>query len=67
MIKRIIAPVQAWVILQGKCAGCGRNLAVGKKYERSDNTQKVVCKCGRIYIFEKRTGKFRRASFAEGK
>lgn len=67
MIKRIIAPVQAWIILQGKCAGCGRSLTMGRKYERSDNTQKVLCRCGRTYIFEKRTGKYRRASFSEAK
>jgi hypothetical protein len=65
MIKKILAPVQAWILLQGKCVGCGQNLALAKKYERPDNSLKVVCKCARIYIFEKRKGKYRRANFNE--
>lgn len=65
MIKRVIAPVQAWILLQGKCVGCGRSLEVGRKFERGDNTQKVVCRCGRIFIFEKRTGRFHRATHKE--
>lgn len=67
MIKRILAPVQAWILLQGKCVGCGRDLTNAYKVERGDNTQKVICRCKRVYIFEKRTGKFRRATVAEGK
>jgi len=65
MIKRIIAPVQAWILLQGKCVGCGRALAAAAKFERPDNSQKVVCGCGRIFIFDKRKGRYRRASFTE--
>ncbi|MBI3282677.1 hypothetical protein HYZ70_01200 [Candidatus Curtissbacteria bacterium] len=65
MIKRIIAPVQAWILLQGKCVGCGRSLALGEKFERQDNTQKVVCQCGRIFVFDKRRGRYRRANFKE--
>ena len=65
MIKRIIAPVQAWVLLQGKCVGCGRNLQLGRKLEKPNNTQKVICRCGRIFIFDKRNGRFHRASLAE--
>lgn len=65
MIKRILAPVQAWILLQGKCVGCGRNLQLGQKIERGDNTQKVICRCGRIFVFDKRNGKFRRAQFTE--
>lgn len=65
MIKRILAPVQAWILLQGKCVGCGQNLSLGRKVERGDNTQKIICRCGRIFIFDKRRGRYRRANFAE--
>lgn len=65
MIKKIIAPVQAWILLQGKCVGCGRNLTLGRRLERGDNSQKVFCRCGRIFIFDKRNGRYRRATFAE--
>lgn len=65
MIKRILAPVQAWILLQGKCVGCGQNLSLGRKLERGDNTQKVICRCGRIFIFDKRRGRYHRATFTE--
>lgn len=66
MIKKIIAPVQAWILLQGKCVGCGKNLMLGRKFKRSDNKDKVICSCTRIFIFDKRTGKYKRASIEEG-
>jgi len=65
MIKKILAPVQAWILLQGKCAGCGRNLSQARKIERLGNSQKVICTCGRIYIFDKRRGRYHRATFEE--
>jgi len=65
VIRRILAPVQAWILLQGKCVGCGKNLMLGKKTERGDNSQKVTCACSRIYIFDKRKGRYRRANLGE--
>lgn len=65
MFKKIIAPVQAWLLAQGKCVGCGVPLGKGKKEAGKDETEKIICKCGRIYIFEKKTKKYRRALFEE--
>jgi len=65
MIKKIFAPVQAWILLQGKCVGCGKSLALAKKFERRDNSQQVICSCGRIFIFDKRNGRYRRALHQE--
>ncbi len=65
MIKKIIAPIQAWILLQGKCVGCGKNLTLGKKAPSKDNTDKVICSCTRIFIFDKRTGKYKRATREE--
>ncbi|OGD83153.1 hypothetical protein A2165_01260 [Candidatus Curtissbacteria bacterium RBG_13_40_7] len=65
MFKRMLAPIQAWVLLQGKCVGCGRSLSLAKKIEKPDNTQKVICACKRIYIFDKRKGRYHRAGFEE--
>ncbi len=65
MIKKIFAPVQAWILLQGKCVGCGKNLSTGKRYRKADNTDKIVCNCGRIFIFDKRNGKYKRAQQEE--
>ena len=66
MIKKLLAPIQSWILLQGKCVGCGKNLLLGRKFKRSDNKDKVICSCTRIFIFDKRTGKYKRASIEEG-
>jgi hypothetical protein len=58
MFKNLIAPVQAWLLSQGKCVGCGIPLTKAKK-----EGKKVTCKCRRVYIEE--DGKFRRARLEE--
>jgi len=65
MFKNIIAPIQAWLMVQGKCVGCGMVLAKGEKVDRKDGTEKIICKCGRIYIYDKKTKKYRRALVKE--
>ncbi len=62
MFKNIISPVQAWLISQGRCVGCGTPLKNGKKAKKKDNEFEVICnKCGRIFILDAKTGHFRRA------
>lgn len=46
MFKNMLAPVQAWLLAQGKCVGCGKVLA-GKE---AKGLVRVDCECGRIYI-----------------
>lgn len=58
MFKNLISPVQAWLLSQGKCVGCGTPLSKGKKVGN-----KIICKCKRIYIQE--DGKYRRAKLEE--
>ncbi|MGB9911432.1 MAG: hypothetical protein ACPLKP_02395 [Microgenomates group bacterium] len=65
MFKNIIAPVQAWLLSRGQCVGCGRFLAKGKREKRKDGTEKVTCQCGRIFIYDPKTKKYRRALFEE--
>jgi predicted nucleic acid-binding Zn-ribbon protein len=65
MFKNIIAPVQAWLLSRGQCVGCGMPLDKGKREKRKDGTEKVICKCGRIFIYDKKTKKYRRALFEE--
>ena len=65
MFKNIIAPVQAWLLSMGKCVGCGMPLDKGKREKRKDKTEKVTCKCGRIFIYNPKTKKYRRALFEE--
>lgn len=68
VIKQLISPVQAWLISQGRCVGCGRELASGKQEasKKVPGSLKVICSsCGRIFIRDKKTGKYRRALFEE--
>ena len=65
MFKNIIAPVQAWLLSQERCVGCGTPLEKGKRTKRKDKTEKVTCQCGRIFIYDTKTKKYRRALFKE--
>ncbi|MFH1244132.1 MAG: hypothetical protein V1487_00950 [bacterium] len=56
MLKNVIAPIQAWLLSKGQCVGCGRTL------EKAD---RVTCKCGRIFIYDKKTKIYHRALFSE--
>ena len=65
MFKNVIAPVQAWLLSRGQCVGCGMPLSKGKKTILSKNKVKISCKCGRIFVHDKKSDKYRRALFEE--
>jgi len=65
MFKNVIAPIQAWLLSQGRCVGCGRELSLGKKDSRRDGFTKITCNCGRIFIQDSKTKRFRRALLEE--
>ncbi len=64
MIKNAIAPIQAWLLSQGRCVGCSMPLTKAKKTKVKGGTQ-VTCKCGRIYMHNGKT--YRRALLTEVK
>jgi len=64
MFKNLIAPVQAYLISQGRCGSCGTPLAKGKIKEVKGKTT-VTCRCGRIFIHDSKKNSFRRALFDE--
>lgn len=57
MFKNMLAPVQAWLLAQGKCVGCGKLLPRNNEKE----LVRVDCECGRIYMYDPAAGKYRRA------
>lgn len=62
MIKNLISPIQAWLLSQGRCVGCGELLSRGKKQDV--NGKKIVtCRCGRMFV--EIDGTYRRALFNE--
>jgi predicted nucleic acid-binding Zn-ribbon protein len=65
MFKSAIAPIQAWLLSQGRCVGCGRDLSEGKKGKARVGLDKVTCECGRIFIYDEKANKYRRALLEE--
>ena len=66
MFKNIIAPVQAWLLSQGRCVGCGTSLKKAKSVRKKSSEEEIVaCRCGRMFVFNKKTKKYRRALFKE--
>lgn len=65
MFKNVIAPIQAWLLSQNRCVGCGRELSEGKKGGVEGGQEKVTCECGRIFMHDLATGKYRRALLEE--
>jgi predicted nucleic acid-binding Zn-ribbon protein len=64
MIKNLISPIQAWLLSQGRCVGCGASLSNGARKDVKGKTT-VTCKCGRIFIHDKAKKIYRRALFDE--
>ena len=51
---------------QGKCVGCGLPLSDGKVKKGKKETEQITCKkCGRIYVHDMKTNKYRRALLEE--
>jgi len=65
MFKNVIAPIQAWLLSQGKCVADGKLLDKSKRKKRKDGTFKVTHSCGRIYIYDPKTKRYRRALLEE--
>jgi len=65
MFKNIVSPIQAWLLSQGKCVGCGKLLSKADHQYFQSDLEKVSCKCGRVYIYDIKTKKYRRAMLNE--
>lgn len=61
MLKNILGPVQAWLMSQGKCVGCGKQLPV----KSGTGLVRIDCACGRIYMYDPKVRKYRRALLHE--
>jgi len=65
VIKNVIAPIQAWLMSQGQCVGCGMPLRKGMKAPFKKDYEKVTCRCGRIFIRDIKKNTYRRALLEE--
>lgn len=64
-LKALIEPIQMQLLKRGMCVACFMPLKKGERVDRGDNTEQVTCKCGRIFIFDKNSGTYRRALLSE--
>lgn len=65
MLKNVIAPIQAWLLSQGRCVADGQPLEATKGEKHKDGTLKITHSCGRIYIYDSKSEKYRRALLEE--
>ena len=63
MFKNIIAPMQAWLLSQGRCVGCGKPL----KRTKGHGFDQITCVCGRMYMYDTGSKTYRRATIDEVK
>lgn len=64
MFKNVVSPIQAWLLSQGRCVGCGKDLTLGK-VQNHPKGKKVTCSCGRIFILDPINKRYRRALLEE--
>lgn len=65
MFKNMISPIQAWLLSQGRCVGCGKPLEGEKSEKRKDGTLRIISSCGRIFVYNPKTKVYRRALLEE--
>lgn len=64
MFKNIISPVQAWLLSQKRCVGCGTPIDQGTK-QMINNQATYACKCKRVYVYDETKKTYRRALLSE--
>ena len=67
MFKHLISPVQAWLLSRGQCVGCGKPLEKADHQKFDKDHEQVTCKCGRVYIYNTTSKRYRRALIEEVK
>jgi hypothetical protein len=60
--KKLILPLQLWLLGQGRCVACGRSLTKGEVMRKKDAQRELAtCECGRVYMHNKKNNTYRRA------
>jgi len=60
--KKLVEPLQMWLLSNGRCVGCGKELLkVGKQKNKKNQKVLIICECQRAYIYQKNNKEFRRA------
>jgi hypothetical protein len=67
VIKNLIAPFQQVLLSKKLCPGCTMPLQKGKKHDFKGDLEMIICSCDRMFIYDKSTDTYRRATLREGK
>jgi len=58
--KPLIEPLQMWLLKNGRCVGCGKELAKVAKVTKCRAQELYTCECSRVYVL-KSNKEYRRA------
>ncbi len=65
VFKKMIEPLQMWLLTGGRCVGCGKELKLGKRSRKGKGEDFIVCECKRVYVYDNAGKKYRRALLNE--
>lgn len=65
-LKAAVAPLQMWLLKNGRCVGCGKELSKSATVKKKNPQEDFyACECKRVYVFNKSKKTFRRALLKE--
>jgi hypothetical protein len=65
VIKKLISPFQKVLLNKRLCPGCTMPLDRAKKFPFDTNEEMTICQCKRMFIYDKNSDSYRRATFRE--
>jgi len=64
--KQLIEPIQMWLLGNGRCVGCGKEITKSAKVSKKNAAEDILtCECSRVYIFDKKRATYRRALMSD--
>ena len=58
--QSVITPIQKWLLAQGKCVSCGKDLTEEERVP-SNGHFLITCECRRVFVWEPAQELYRRA------
>lgn len=62
--RKLIEPMQMWLLMQGRCVACGRELQYQRRQGANGKTL-VTCRCNRVFVKEDSLVGYRRATLED--
>ena len=62
---KFLNPLQQQLLTRGHCVACLMPLSKAKREDIGNGKEKVTCKCDRIFIYDQKEKKYRRANLDE--